>query len=208
MPVITLEEVKLTKEQRLNLTMKKILLVDASPRKNGNSEVIVDRLAAELKDAEVMVFKIREKKVNPCLACGTCQGKDAPKCVQNDDMSALIAEIETCDAIALAAPIYFNQVNAQAKMIIDRLYCFFNVERPFMSNTAKRGKKAALVCSFWGGPADVYAKYAEETVGNFSYMGADHTKAVIFGDIKEPGSIRNKEKYLEDISALAQWLAE
>lgn len=70
--------------------MKKILLVDASPRKNGNSEVIVDKIAAELQDAEITVFKLREKKVNPCFACDACQGKDAPSCVRKDDMSALI----------------------------------------------------------------------------------------------------------------------
>ncbi len=188
--------------------MKKILLVDASPRKNGNSEVVVDKIAAELQDAEVTVFKMREKKVNPCLACDACQGKDAPICVQKDDMSALVAEIEACDAIALATPIYFHQVSAQAKMFIDRFHSFFNIEKPFMSNTAKRGKKAALLCPFWGGPADVYAKYAEDTVKNFSFIGADDTKALIFGNVAQPGSIKNNEKYMEEIAALAKWLAE
>lgn len=188
--------------------MKKILLVDSSPRKNGNSEVIVDKIAAELKDAEVTVFKMREKKVNPCFACGACQGKDAPSCVQKDDFSALIAEIEACDAIVLTTPIYFHQVNAQAKMFIDRTYAFFNAEKPFMSNTAKRGKKAALVCSFWGGPADVYEKYAEETVKGLSFMGADDTKSLIFGNIPQPGEIQNNEKYMEEVSDLAKWLIE
>jgi multimeric flavodoxin WrbA len=41
---------------------KKILLIGTSPRKNGNSEVIVDTIAGDIKDAEVTVFKMREKK--------------------------------------------------------------------------------------------------------------------------------------------------
>lgn len=47
--------------------MKKILLVNASPRKGGNSDLITKMLAEELKDCEVIVFNMREKKCNPCL---------------------------------------------------------------------------------------------------------------------------------------------
>ena len=77
-----------TRNERKDSQMKKIVLVDASPRKNGNSEVIVDTLVKELGGgADVTVFKMREKHVNPCMACGACQGKDAPKCVQKDDIA-------------------------------------------------------------------------------------------------------------------------
>ena len=47
--------------------MKKILLVDSSPRKDGNSDVIVSLLAKQLKDAEVTTFKMCEHKCNSCL---------------------------------------------------------------------------------------------------------------------------------------------
>ena len=56
--------------------MKRILLVDASPRKNGNSEIIVDMLASDLNNEDVTVFKMRENKCNPCMACAACQNKE------------------------------------------------------------------------------------------------------------------------------------
>lgn len=49
--------------------MKKVLLIDAGHQKGGNSEIIVDAVAADLKGAEVSVFKMREKNCKPCMAC-------------------------------------------------------------------------------------------------------------------------------------------
>ena len=109
--------------------MKKVLLVDASPRKNGNSEIIVDTIAADLKDAEVTVFKMREKNCKPCMACAACQGKETQMCVQKDDIAELLPVIEACDSILVASPIYNQQITSQAKLFIERFYPFFHVEK-------------------------------------------------------------------------------
>lgn len=188
--------------------MKKVLLVDASPRKNGNSEVIVDTIAADLKDAEVILFKMREKKFNPCYACTACQGKEYAKCVQKDDLSDLLEVMDQCDAIVLATPIYFHQICSQAKLFFDRLYPFFHVDKKNMSNTSKFGKKGALVCSFWGGPADVYEKYSEETAKNFAFIGADETRSLIFGNIPNCGDVQSHDDYMKKVHELAKWLVE
>lgn len=188
--------------------MKNIVLIDASPRKNGNCEIITDRLAAELSGADLTVLKLREKRINPCSACGACQGRDAPKCVQHDDLAAFVPALEACDAVALVTPIYFHQMCAQAKMAIDRLYCFFNPTKPGMSNTAKRGKKAAMLCAFWGGPAAEYAAYAEKSVRCFSVMGADSFRTQVFGGLGPAGAIKAKEAQLAQVADIAKWLAE
>lgn len=188
--------------------MKKILLVDSSPRKNGNSEVVVDTLAASLTMADVTVFKMREKECRPCLACGACQNKVTQSCVQKDDMTALLPLIEVCDAIVVATPIYNHQINSQAKLFIERLYPFFNVDMKHMSNTAKFGKKAALVCSCWAGPRDIYEKYAAWTVKNFSQMGAEEMKSLVFDQIPKAGDIKNNAAYMRQLHELAQWLAQ
>ena len=188
--------------------MKKILLVDSSPRKNGNSEVVVDALAAALPDVAVTLFKMREKDCRPCLACGACQNKSTQDCVQKDDMTTLLPLIEACDAIVVATPIYNHQINSQAKLFIERLYPFFNVEMKNMSNTAKFGKKAALVCSCWAGPRDIYEKYAAWTVQNFAQMGAEEMQAFVFDQIPKAGDIKNKVTYLQQLRELAQWLVQ
>lgn len=188
--------------------MEKVLLVDASPRKNGNSEIVVDTIAADLKDAEVTVFKMREKKCNPCMGCDACQGKETQMCVQKDDITTLLPVIEECDAILVATPIYNQQITSQAKLFIERFYPFFHVEKKNMSNTGKFGKKAALVCSCWGSPRDVTERYAAWTVSGFTQMGAEQFKSCVFDGIPQRGAVKEREDYMQTIHELAKWLVE
>lgn len=117
--------------------MKKIVLVDASPRQGGNSEIVVDTLAG----CEVTVFKMREKDCRFCRACAACQGKETQMCVQRDDITALLPVIDQCAAIVMATPIYNQQITAQAKLFIARWYPFFNREKKNWSNTSGRAKR-------------------------------------------------------------------
>lgn len=188
--------------------MKKILLVNASPRKGGNSDIVVDTLAQDLKGCEVTVFKMYEKDCRPCLACAACQHKSTQICVQKDDITELLPLLNTCDAVVLATPIYNQQINSQAKLFIDRFYPFFRADDPMMTNSSKRDKKAALICSFWGSPKDVVTRYAEWTVKNFAQIGADKTRTLIFNGIPARGQILERQDYLDELHALARWLAE
>lgn len=188
--------------------MKKILLVNASPRKGGNSDIAIQTLADHLSDQDVTIFTMREKNCHPCQACAACQGKTTQTCLQKDDITALLPLIDGCDAIVLASPIYNHQINSQAKLFIERFYPFFNVTMEEASNTSKRGKKAALICSCWGSPRDVTERYAQWTVSGFSQIGASQTQALVFDEIPERGAISGREDYLAQLQALAEWLAE
>ncbi len=147
--------------KRVKKVMKKILLVDASKRVNGNSEQIIDMLKEDLSGNEIIVYKMREKKTNFCLACGVCQGKNTQSCLQKDDYTALLPVLDTCDAIVIATPIYNQQICSMAKLFKERLYPFFKWGDPLMTNTLKRGKKGVLVCSFIASPVDATKKYAD-----------------------------------------------
>lgn len=186
--------------------MKKILLVNASPRKNGNSEAIIDILADDTKDQDVTVFAMREKDCRYCKACGACQGKKEQRCVQDDDITKILPVIETCDAIVVATPIYNQQVSSLAKLFIERFYPWFDLQGKGMSNTAKYGKKAALVCSFWGSPEEAVKKYADWTVGGFCQIGADQFQTLTFSHIPNAGDVKKRPDYVEQLHRLARWL--
>ena len=188
--------------------MKKILLVNASPRKGGNSDIAIQTLAENLSDQVVTIFTMRDKNCHPCQACAACQGKTTQTCVQKDDITALLPLIDQCDAIILASPIYNHQINSQAKLFIERFYPFFNVTMKNMSNTSKQGKKAALICICWGSPRDVTERYATWTVVGFSQIGATETQSLVFNEIPERGAIRQRDDYLAQLKDLAGWLAE
>lgn len=107
----------------------KVIAFNASPRKNGNTKSLLEAVlkGAESKGAETRLINLNELNIKGCQGCEACK-KDLGKCVQKDDLSPLLQEMATCDAVVLGTPIYYYQVSAQLKALIDRFYCFINFE--------------------------------------------------------------------------------
>jgi multimeric flavodoxin WrbA len=103
------------------LMAKKVLILSASPRKGGNSDLLCDQFLRGTKEAGNQAEKIflRDKKINYCCGCGTCQ-ENGGKCVQKDDMAEVLDKMITADVIVMATPVYFYTMNAQMKTLIDR----------------------------------------------------------------------------------------
>lgn len=103
-----------------------ILSLIGSPRKNSNCEIIVDEIAkgAEENGHTVTKYIINDLDVAPCSGCELCnKGND---CRYEDDGTEIIDKLANGDSVILASPIYFGQMTAQAKTIVDRFYSIFN----------------------------------------------------------------------------------
>ena len=100
---------------------KNVLAIVSSPRKNGNSELLVAEFIKGAQAAGQNVEKIclREKKISPCLACEACL-RNGGTCVQKDDMSTVLPKLIAADVIVLSTPVYYYSVCAQLKTMIDR----------------------------------------------------------------------------------------
>ena len=100
---------------------KKVLIISASPRRGGNSDLLCDQFMKGAEEAGHQVEKIflRDKEVNYCVACDTCQ-ENGGICVQDDDMAEVLDKMIAADVIVLATPVYFYSMNAQLKTLIDR----------------------------------------------------------------------------------------
>ena len=99
---------------------KKVLILSASPRKGGNSDLLCDQFSKGAEEAGHQVEKIRvqEKKIAPCLACYGC--RDTGVCVQKDDMADILDKLVKADVLVLATPVYFYSMDGQLKTLIDR----------------------------------------------------------------------------------------
>jgi multimeric flavodoxin WrbA len=116
----------------------KILGIVGSPRKGGNTEIMVREVLADSRQAgaETDIFLVAGKNIGGCDACGSCARTG--KCRIKDDMQELYKKMEWADAIVFGSPVYFNYVTAQAKAIIDRTFCY-------LFGHKLRGKVAAPV---------------------------------------------------------------
>lgn len=100
--------------------MKNVLIISSSPRKNGNSDTLCDRFSEGAKTSGNTVEKIflASKNIGYCRGCGVCNSTH--KCVQNDDMKAILDKMTEADVIVLATPVYFYSIAGQMKTFIDR----------------------------------------------------------------------------------------
>lgn len=98
----------------------KVLGIYGSPRKQGNTDVLLDKAleGARSAGAEVTPIYARKLKMVGCIECGGCD--KTGKCVVKDDMQDVYPLLESADIIFLASPIFFYGMTTQIKAIIDR----------------------------------------------------------------------------------------
>ena len=99
---------------------KKVLVLSASFRKHGNSDMLCDRFIQGAREAgnEVEKIYVSDMRIGYCRGCGVCNRTH--KCVQNDDMAAVLDKMVAADVIVMATPVYFYSMNGQMKTLIDR----------------------------------------------------------------------------------------
>lgn len=107
--------------------MKRVLILEGSPRINGNSSLLCGEFEKGANDAgcETEKIHITRKKIAGCLGCDACK-RNGGVCIQKDDMSEIREKMINADVIVLASPIYFYSMTSQMKSLIDRTYAFFN----------------------------------------------------------------------------------
>lgn len=112
--------------------MVHVLGIVGSPRKRGNTELIVENAlkAAQEEGAETETLLLSENKVEPCRACSVC-GKTG-ECIIEDDFMHVFDKMSEADGIILASPSYFESMSPQMKALIDRAGYY---------NSSARGRK-------------------------------------------------------------------
>jgi multimeric flavodoxin WrbA len=106
-----------------NLMGKKILVIEGSPRKGGNTDLLSDEFIRGAKEAGHDVEKayLQGMNIHYCVDCEACM-KNGGTCVQKDDFAGIAAKLLSCDVLVLASPVYYYSVTAQMKTMIDRCY--------------------------------------------------------------------------------------
>jgi multimeric flavodoxin WrbA len=122
----------------------KVIGIVGSPRKNGNSETLVQAVldGAKEKGHATEIFLLNEMTFKGCQACMYC--KTHPRCKLEDDLTPLMDAIKVADAVVLSAPIYMGQLNGQFRLFEDRLYQFLGTDFKVSLNP---GKKAVVITS-------------------------------------------------------------
>jgi len=100
----------------------KVLLVNGSPRANGNTALALNEMAKIFAEEgiETEILHVGNKDIRGCIACGSC-GKNG-KCVFDDMVNECAPKFEACDGIVVASPVYYASANATLIAFLDRLF--------------------------------------------------------------------------------------
>ena len=168
----------------------KILVLNGSPRPNGNTAALVSAFVEGAKENghEVTVVPVCQKKIAGCLACEYCHTKGEGRCIQQDDMQEVYPLMEEAEMLVLASPVYYHSFTGQLQCAINRIYA---LDKP------KSLKKAALLLS--SGSNHVYCgafyEYQQsflnylhlEDMGIFTAYGKENKSEEKLAELRETG---------------------
>lgn len=178
----------------------KIVGISCSPRKGGNSEILVMEAlkGAEGKGAETQLISLAGKNIKGCQACPQCGASG--KCITDDDMQDIYPVLESADGIIVASPVYFGMYTAQAKAFLDRNYYLLKAGRKLA------GKVGGVITVGGRSGHDFTAVSMMEVLSMYGMYLPPNAFAESMS--RELGAAANEEKALNDARALGERVAD
>jgi multimeric flavodoxin WrbA len=130
------------------MNLENITAIYGSPRKNGNTDLLLKALLRGIKDQGGNAHEIflRDLKFSPCIGCGGCN--DTGTCVLSDDMDTIYPHLIKSEIVILSAPVFFFGMNALAKAMVDRCQCLwarkYLINKPLSNERGVKGKGILL----------------------------------------------------------------
>ena len=165
----------------------KILGLSCSPRKMGNTEILVTEAldGARNEGAEAELFSVSGREIRPCDGCYAC--RETGRCHIHDDMQTVYEKMMDADGIIFGTPVYFYNMTSQAKAIMDRTIA---IRRPDIKLANKVG--GVIVVAGRLGLIDAIKDL-------YFYIAINHMVAAdyVAGMAGERGAIREDERAMK-----------
>jgi len=184
--------------------MTKILGVVGSPRRKGNTDILVSRILDGAKDqgAETETLYLGKLNIRECNGCHLCwEGRD---CGKNDDMIEIYPKIIESDVIVFGTPVYWYAPSALMKAFIDR-FVYFNCPE---NRDKIRGKRAVTAIPFEEETletADLLSKFFELSL---SFLEIELVNQLIVPGVSAKGDVLEKAEVLKSAYSLGKDLVK
>lgn len=111
--------------------MMKVLILNGSPRIDGNTTIAIDEMKKifEEEGIDVEIIRVGNKNIRGCMACQYCHTHS--KCVFNDLVNEVAPKFEEADGLVIASPVYFASANGTLISFLDRLFYSTSFDKSF-----------------------------------------------------------------------------
>lgn len=177
----------------------KVIAINGSARKDGNTSIIINAIFSELKKSgiETELIDLSKERINGCTGCGSCFRNKDNKCVfKNDIVNECIEKMIEADGIILGSPVYFADVTANMKALLERIGMVSNANGSLFKHKAG----AAVVAVRRGA-----ATRAFDTMNYFlhcmqMYLVGGTYWNMVYG--KEVGEVLNDAEGMENMESI------
>ncbi|MFC1725161.1 flavodoxin family protein [candidate division KSB1 bacterium] len=169
----------------------RVLGIVGSPRKGGNTEILVNEVlaGAEAEGANVEKIMLSKLNISPCLACDAC--RRTGKCVQNDDFEEILGKMMKSDVWVLATPVYWWGPTAQFKTFLDRWYGYYHKYK-------FKSKRAIVVVAFESEKEETSRHVTGMFKDVFNYIGMELIEEITAPGVLDRGDINKHPEILAE----------
>jgi multimeric flavodoxin WrbA len=182
----------------------KVVAFNGSPRKKGNTEILIQEVFKVLKTegVETEIVPLGNKPVYGCTACMECKEMKDGKChINNDYLNLCIEKMTEADGIIIGSPVYFADVTSEVKALID----IAGYVTRASGHLLKRKVGAGVIAVRRGG-----ALHAFNTINNFfliNQMIVPGSSYWNFAIGKNPGDVLDDQEGIKTIQTLGRNMA-
>jgi Multimeric flavodoxin WrbA len=171
---------------------KKIVVLNGSPRKNGNTSALVDAFikGAEESGNTVTTFFLDKMNIHGCKGCLKGGKNSESPCVQKDDMGKIYPAYKEADIVVLASPLYYWNWSGQLKTTFDRLYAIEECD-PNYDNIRK---DSVLLMAAAEHNFDEILNYYHNLIKHIHWTSLGE---VLAGGVMQLGDIKGQEELTE-----------
>lgn len=177
------------------------LIFNGSPRKNGDTAFLIQKLTTHLH-GEIKIVNAYTAKIAPCVDCRKCRVHSG--CVLVDEMQDIYAYLEVCDNVIIASPLYFSELTGKLLDIGSRLQMYFSAAEFRHEALPKKVKKGGvlLVGGGTGNPQKAY----ETAVCLLHYMNVQQIHPMICSHNTDHVPVAKDQNVLMELKNIADFL--
>lgn len=188
--------------------MADIFIINGSPRKNGNTDILTDTLLESAIQHGAGAEKVRliSMKIKPCLECGGCD--ETGECIIEDDIQELYEKIAEADALVVASPVFFYNITSTTQAMVERSQACW-VRKYLLKQGPWGGKRRKGIFISLGATKGKMLFDGVVRVIRYFYdaVDADFHGALLYRGIEAKGAVKRNAQALDEMKELGRLLA-
>jgi multimeric flavodoxin WrbA len=187
----------------------KVLGISASPRANGNSDLLLKQAlsGAESANAQTEYIRLADFNIAPCIECNACYKTGT--CAVQDDYQMISSKMLEADRLIFATPIFFMTVSAQAKLLIDRCQCLwahkYVLKEPLVE-TAGRDRRAMAIAVGGSKSKKMFESIRMTMKYYFDVLDMHYVANLFVNKMEEPGQTKKHPTAMKEALRLGAQL--